>query len=968
MNKRILLLCIASFLVIQISAQNRTIDGSSNNLQNTSWGAVGTPLKSISTPSFDDGFSSPGGINRPNPRIISNTLFAQDSLIMDALELSDFTWVFGQFLDHDIVSTSSDPSEDASIFVNFPDPHFNPGGAFPNIQIFMSRSLKMPGSGTDINNPRRYGNNITSWIDASNVYGSDITRANYLRTFTDGKLKTSAGNLLPFNTDTNEYGDNIDIAAPHMENENPFNDQLFVAGDSRANENVSLASFHTLFVREHNRLCDELKATNPGWSDEQLYQHARKMIGGYIQSIVYDEWLPAMGVHMSPYSGYHPNVNGTITNVFSAAAFRLGHTLLSGTVPRMDNDGNTIPEGDLTLLEAFFAPYELVDAGGVDPVFKGMATQIEQELDCKMVDDVRNFLFGPPQAGLGGLDLASININRGRERGLPDFNTLRQDIGLSMYGTFNDINSDPAVAQALEDLYGTVFDIDPWVGMLAEDHMNDALFGSTIMKIMEDQFYDLREGDRFYYEIDPVLTQAEIDDIRNTTFRDIIMRNTGITVMQDNVFEAMPHDSICPASGPVAGILGTISTIDGDLVEGVDVEIMYHTGGTQAGNMTTDQDGSYQVDDLETCDEYDLVAEKNINHINGVSTLDIVFIKRHILELQLLNNPYKVLSADVNDDGNVSVLDIVDMRKLILNFQDTFTNNKSWRFIDEDITFADPNDPVEAVLDEASVDYLTDNTEVNFIGLKIGDVNGNANPNGFVGDGDTRNFPNYFTLETQDIEVKPGNDYSFIITAEELNQLIGMQFALEYNTEMISINEVIPGSISNLSASNFAIDKKAGRLSVSWDTENTLEEEVFFTVNFSASREGYLSDFIQLSTSYTKAEAYTADLITHGLELAFKDQSTTVYNTTFEVYQNAPNPFKDQTTIGFNLPEDDEVAISVYDLSGKIIYTNQKSFGAGVHAVSIDKELLKGTGVFYYQISSSFGSQTKKMILLNQFN
>ncbi|MFT5168874.1 MAG: hypothetical protein ACI8P3_004119, partial [Saprospiraceae bacterium] len=547
MDKRLLTFWILLVIGIQGFGQNRTVDGTSNNLQNINWGAAGYQIRTITTNGFTDGISAPGGVDRPNPRIISNTIFAQDSLINDAMALSDFTWVFGQFIDHDIVSSSNDPTEDASIDVNFPDPYFNPGGAFPFIEIFMFRSLERPGTGTSTVNPRRYTNNITSWIDASNVYGADIDRANYLRSFSGGKLKTSTGNLLPFNTDTHEYGGAIDVAAPFMDNENPFNDQLFVAGDSRANENVALSSFHTLFVREHNRLCDELVLDQPTWDDEQLYQHARKMVGGYIQSIVYDEWLPVMGVDLPDYSAYDATIDPTITNVFAAAAFRLGHTLLSGIVPRMDNLGNTIPEGDLTLLQAFFAPYELVQSGGVDPIFKGIASQVEQEMDCKMVGDVRNFLFGPPTAGLGGLDLASININRGRERGLPDFNTIRQDVGLTPYTSFGEINADPAAMTVMENLYGDVNDIDPWVGMLAEDHMSEALFGPTIMKIMEEQFYELREGDRFYYEIDPVLTEAEKEDIRNTTFRDIIMRNTGITVMQMNVFEAMPHDSICPA-------------------------------------------------------------------------------------------------------------------------------------------------------------------------------------------------------------------------------------------------------------------------------------------------------------------------------------------------------------------------------------------------------------------------------------
>ena len=315
MTKQILF-CIAVLLFSSIegSSQNRTIDGSMNNEQNEDLGAAGAQIQWITSYAFADGYSAPAGATRPNPRIISNELFAQDTLLIDPLNLSDFTWVFGQFIDHDITSISNDPSEPAFIPVNFADQYFNPGNAFPFINIFMFRSQKIEGTGTDISNPRQYTNNITSWIDGSGIYGSDEIRAAYLRSFIDGKLRTSTGNLLPFNTTTGELDDPVDVSAPHMDNENPMNDKLFVAGDSRANENLLLTSFHTLFVREHNRLCDEFVAEYPDWTDEELYQYARKINNGYIASIVFDEWLPVMGVDLSAYSSYDSSVNPNISS------------------------------------------------------------------------------------------------------------------------------------------------------------------------------------------------------------------------------------------------------------------------------------------------------------------------------------------------------------------------------------------------------------------------------------------------------------------------------------------------------------------------------------------------------------------------------------------------------------------------------------------------------------------------------
>ncbi len=957
------LLAIALLLILNYTqgfSQNRTIDGTSNNIQNPEWGAVGHQLRAITSNGFADGISEPGGTNRPNPRIISNTLFAQDSLIMDPMGLSDYTWVFGQLIDHDVILTPSDATEDISIPINFPDPHFNPGGAFPFIEIHMNRSLAHPGTGTGVNNPRAYTNAITSWIDASSVYGSDTERADYLRTFQNGKLKTSSGNLLPFNTETYEYGAAIDPLAPFMDNENPSNDQLFVAGDSRANENVALAAFHTIFVREHNRLCDELILEHPDWTDEELYQYARKLVSGYTQAIVYNEWLPTMGVHLPPYSGYDPGINPTISNVFSAAAFRLGHTLLSRTLPRKDNSGNTIPEGDLTLLEAFFTPHEIVENGGIDPIFKGLATQTQQQLDCKVVDDVRNFLFGPPQAGLGGLDLASININRGRERGLPDFNTMRQDLGFTPYNGFSEIHSDSEVVDAMEALYGDINDIDPWVGMLAEESMPNALFGPTIMKIMEDQFFALREGDRFYYENDPALSQEEKEMIANTTFRDIIMRNTGITVMQMNVFRAISHDSICPAESPLANIDGTVRTIDGDMVEGVDIDVRYIESGDLAGMMTTEQGGIYLVEDLETCDHYELTAAKNSDHGNGVSTFDIIFIRRHILETQQFDDAYKYLSADVNGDGNLTTLDMVEIRKIILNLQDTFTNNLSWRFIDDQITFADPNHPIEAVLDQARVNYLPGNTAVNFVGLKIGDVTGDADPQGLLGGIEQRSREvNYLEVENQKLEA--GKEYTINFKNEALDQLLGAQFTIDFD-ETIAIEELMEGAVSNWSDANYRINEEAHSITVSWDGETTSSESVFFSLRIKAMEEGFLSDFVRLNSNSTKAEAYTSDLEIQNLELQFKDNSKAGHSD-FLVYQNIPNPFTERTDIRFSLPQADKVLFSVYDLSGRLLYAEEGNYGKGNHLIRLNSEQLKSNGMLYYQLSTSLGSVTKKMLL-----
>ena len=228
--------------------------------------------------------------------------------------------------------------------------------------------------------------------------------------------------------------------------------------------------------------------------------------------------------------------NAGILNVFSAAAYRYGHTTINSLLVRMDNDGEYLPEGDILLRDAFFNPNATMAVGGIEPYLIGMATVVQQDFDCKLVDDLRNFLFGAP--GAGGMDLAAINIQRGRERGLPDYNTVRTEFGLDPLTSFTGMSSDPLMNLTMEFVYGDINKIDPWVGMLAENHMPDALFGKTAMTIIEQQFMALRDGDRFYYEADPGISPEEIQFIKNTRLADVIRRNTPVTIVQDDIFKA----------------------------------------------------------------------------------------------------------------------------------------------------------------------------------------------------------------------------------------------------------------------------------------------------------------------------------------------------------------------------------------------------------------------------------------------
>lgn len=554
MTRIIFVLFFSFYCLIPSNGQNvRSIDGSFNNVFNPSWGSHGHELSVYSSLHYSDGISGVNGTDRPNPRYISNNMFDQQSPIFDGHNLSDFVWAFGQFIDHDITLVDDDPTQMLRIEIPKDDPVFNSNSA----GIVMFRSASLNGSGTNTSNPRKFFNSVTAFIDGSAIYGSDNKRASWLRTFKNGKLKVSNGNLLPWNTVSGEFNDLKDANAPPMADPMGNSTRLFVAGDLRANENPVLISMHTIFVREHNRLCDEAKSKHPEWNDEKIYQEARLWLSAYIQSILYNEFLPSIGVSIPTYVGYRESVNPQISNEFSGAAFRMGHTLISGTLLRFDKEGKELSNGHIALKDAFFNPLVINLAGGIEPYIRGIATQVQQNMDCKVVDDLRNFLFGSPTNG--GLDLAAININRGRERGLPDFNSLREQLGLAKLKSFSEITNDSKTVEHLKLLYKDINNIDPWVGMLAEDHMPNSMVGRTVMTILARQFQNLRDGDRFYFEADSRLSTTDRARIKATKFRDIIMRNTDITIMQENVFEAMPTSELPQGPDLLAGQLSAVA-------------------------------------------------------------------------------------------------------------------------------------------------------------------------------------------------------------------------------------------------------------------------------------------------------------------------------------------------------------------------------------------------------------------------
>jgi len=505
----------------------RSVDGSGNNPYEPDMGAVETALRRYMPARYGGAGYEMAGADRPSPREISNKVVAQYGSIPEPHYLSDWFWQWGQFLDHDIdLSPEGPDTEYAPIPVPKGDPWFDPNGTGTQ-EIPLHRTSYEAGTGTSPGNPRQQLNHITAWIDGSMVYGSDTARADELRELDgSGRMKTSAGDLLPFNVNG-------------FDNAGGSDPTLFLAGDVRANEQVGLTAAHTLFVREHNYWADRIRAVRPGLSGENIYQAARAIVIAEIQVITYQEFLPALfGPYysMPRYRGYRPHTDASISNIFSTAAYRLGHSMLSPTLKRIDRHGDVIPAGNLPLRDAFFNPQPII-AEGIDSVIRGLAWQVAQRLDAHVVDDVRNFLFGLP--GQGGFDLASLNIQRGRDHGLPSYNDCRAHLGMRRARSFRDITSDPQMRARLRDAYGHPNKVDIWVGGLAEDRLYGSVVGPVFYHILMDQFVRLRDGDRYWWELFP--NKAVRRYLSKTRLADVIRRNTGIGYeISDDVFR-VPH-------------------------------------------------------------------------------------------------------------------------------------------------------------------------------------------------------------------------------------------------------------------------------------------------------------------------------------------------------------------------------------------------------------------------------------------
>lgn len=465
--------------------------------------------------------TTPTGQSLKSPREISNILCAQSTNTRNSHRLNQLFTFFGQFLDHNLALTPENDQDRLDIDVPPSDPRLKSTAKLP-----FKRSVR---TSKGVASGQRPLNSLTSAVDLVAVYGADPARSAALLELDasgspTGKLKTSHDGLMPHNT-------------VGMSNAPDTGKHYFVAGDKRCNEHPVLTAMHTLFMREHNRLVDVLRERIPSLSGKMRYEFARKLNIAQFQKIVFEEFYPAIiGSKLAPYRGFQRNVNPTVSDIFAGAAFRIGHTLVGMDIPRRGPSMEQLPA--IQKEDIFFKHASKFSSAQLDNLVRGVANSYAQEVDLKVVDLLRNFLFSNVKA-MEGFDLVALNLQRGRDHALPKFNEIRALFGIPKAKSFSDISRDAQTASNLAKAYDNkVDDVEAFVGLIGEDHMGGSGVGRTMGAVWKAEFTRLRDGDQFFYlntdkfpELLRSGMKAEMSALRSKSghmLRDVIVRNSGV--------------------------------------------------------------------------------------------------------------------------------------------------------------------------------------------------------------------------------------------------------------------------------------------------------------------------------------------------------------------------------------------------------------------------------------------------------
>lgn len=427
--------------------------------------------------------------------------------------------------------------------------------------------------------------------------------------------------------------------------------------------------------------------------------------------------------------------------------------------------------------------------------------------------------------------------------------------------------------------------------------------------------------------------------------------------VQDNM-------GVCPDSLGTGTILGYVKDNNQDAVENAEVSIANMNG----LSMMTGASGSFSFNGLSAGQGYILQPVKNDHHLNGVSTYDILMIQKHLLGIKALSGPLKLLAADVNKSNNITISDIIDLRKALLTAA-PFAKNNSWRFIESTYTFSNPQNPFgEAWPEIVEIKSLpATGAEVAFTGIKVGDVSGDALPNTLLA-AETRNFAGTLQFETPEMELISGTTIDMPVRASDLAGIEGFQFTLGFDPSVLEFAGIREGALSSFGQDNIGTRfTDEGQLTASWNgtTEGIQAEDILFTVQFRVTGNGRLSDNVRISSMHVAAEAYDRDDNLLDAALRFTGANgQTVSADGFSLYQNRPNPFSDETVIGFELPQGGTATLTLTDLSGKVLQVFQGDFARGYNEFRIQRSDVRSAGIVYYRLTADGFAETRKMVII----
>lgn len=538
----------------------RTYDGSCNNLKHTAWGKSNTPYTRILPPDYEDNISEMRqtgvtGTQLPNPRTVSLSTVRWSERPDSKASVMLMQW--GQFIDHDLTLAATTPmltpqgtsidccnrklltdpkfKHPACISVLLPDN--DPFYAQFNVGCMnLVRNAPSPPIGCRLR-AREQLNQLTHFIDGSMIYGNDQQQANGLRQFQGGLLKSSRINGVEFLPFDGRIGEGCILPTAGIRR----GMRCFVAGDNRVNELTGLATTHALFLREHNRVARLLSSLNPDWPDERTYQEARRIVIAEIQHITYNEWLPLIlgpiimrdfKLELSQTDGgytldYDPETDPSIINEFAGAAYRL-HSLVQGSFNFQTENGQLIQQ--FKLRHIFNNPASLYREGNYDGCIHSMINEPSQSLDNHFSEELTNHLFQDTNSSFG-MDLVAVNIQRGRDHGLPGYNFFRQACGLTKIQSFRQLDNVmvEGAGQVFAQLYSHVDDIDLFIAGNYERKLKDAMIGPVFACIIGEQFRRLKSGDRYWYENGNqagAFTPRQLSEIKRVSLARIICDNS----------------------------------------------------------------------------------------------------------------------------------------------------------------------------------------------------------------------------------------------------------------------------------------------------------------------------------------------------------------------------------------------------------------------------------------------------------